>query len=68
MGTADDVRGRILAGLPHARAVALRGGCWDRAWGVVADAEAYLRGSPTFIPPEAIADALEPYLPSPEPR
>lgn len=65
MGEADDVRGRILAGLPHVRAVAMRAGAHHRAWCVIADAEAYVRGAPTFVPPEAIAEAMAEFVPTP---
>jgi hypothetical protein len=59
----EEIRGRIIAGLPHAKAVAMRSGAQHKAWAVVADAEAYVRGAPTFVPPEEIAAALAAYPP-----
>ena len=59
----DEIRVRILAGLPHAKAAARRAGASHVAWDVVADAEAYMRGAPTFVPPERIATELAAYIP-----
>ena len=60
---ADRIRELILAGLPHAKAAAMRAGVQHAAWDVVADAEAWVRGAPTFVPPEVIARMLADYLP-----
>jgi hypothetical protein len=63
----DEIRVRILAGLPHAKAVAMRAGAGHIAWDVVADAEAYMRGAPTFVEPERIATTLAQYIPRRDP-
>lgn len=59
----DAVRVYILAGLPRVKALAMRAGVRHLAWDVIADAEAYMRGAPTFVSPEAIAHALAEFLP-----
>lgn len=61
MGYGDHLRERIRHALGPAKAAALRGGVDHGAWSAVADAEAYLRGAPTFIAPDAIAEALARY-------
>ena len=55
---AQQTHSRIAMLLPRAKALAVRGGVHHHAWNAVADAEAYLRGAPTFYPVERIAAAL----------